>query len=182
MFSTLAEFRQRVAAFDEQKIKRWLWRYCRFQLLAVYEDLKQTVYTELMAANFEQVSKIRDLDKFIYGVCRNVGVDWLREIKKRARLDDTVKQLPEPSPQRTPENTVIEKDQRLSIERAIDQLPKRQREIYVLHHIDGCDIESIAQITGCRVSTIKRTIYNAMTNLRKILSREESARAARSKE
>jgi RNA polymerase sigma factor (sigma-70 family) len=185
LFSTIDEFRRQVAAFDPAKIKKWLWRYCRHRSGAVYEDLRQTVYAKLFEADLDQVYKIRDLDKFICGVCKHVGVDWQREVAKRSRLDDTVKQWPEPTPHQTPESTVIEKDQRRSVvqavAQAIAQLPKRQREIYVLYHVEGRDMESIAQKTGCRVSTIKRTIHDAMTKVRKFVSKEESARTARSK-
>lgn len=180
LFSTIAEFRRQVAAFDPAKIKKWLWRYCGPRSGAVYEDLQQTVYAKLVEADLKQVSKIRNLDKFICGVCKHVGVNWLREMAKRSRLDYTVKQWPEPTPHQTPESTVIEKDQRRSVAQAIAQLPKRQREIYALY-FEGRDMESIAQKTGCRVSTIKRTIHNAMANIRKFVFKEESARTARSK-
>jgi len=181
LFSTIAEFRQQVAAFDRAKIKKWLWRYCRHRSGAVYEDLQQAVYAELVAADLDQVSKIRHLDKFVYGVCKHVGVDWQREMAKRSRLDDTVKQWPEPTPHQTPENTVIEKDRRRSVQQAIAQLSKRRREIYVLYHVEGHDLEWIARETGCQVSTIKRTLHDAMKMVRKFVSKEESARTARSK-
>jgi RNA polymerase sigma factor (sigma-70 family) len=181
LFSTIAEFRQQVTAFDQAKLRSWLLKYCRHHDGAMYEDLKQNVYAKLMTAKLNQVSEIRDLDRFIYGVCRNVGVDWLREKQKRARLDDTVKQLPEPASQRTPENTAIEKEQRLAVEWAIAQLPTRQREIYRLYQVHGHDMESIAREANCKVSTIRRTLYDAINNVRKFLSREESAGTGRSK-
>ena len=180
MFLTIAEYRRQVAAFDPAKIKKWLWRYCRHRSGAVYEDLQQTVYAKLFEADLDQVSKIRDLDKFVYGVCKHVGVDWQREVAKRSKLDDTVKQWPEPTSHQTPESTVIEKDQRRSVAQAVAQLPKRQSEIYALY-LEGCDMEWIAQKTGCQVSTIKRTIHDAMINIRKFVFKEESARTARSK-
>jgi RNA polymerase sigma factor (sigma-70 family) len=172
LFSSISEYRQQITAFDRRKLKGWLWKYCRNHL-ATADDLAQIVHTKLWEADIEQVLKIRDLDKFVWGVCRHVGADWQRELKKRARVDDGAKSLAVVSP-RTPEASVIFAEYMRRVQAAINQLSEKRREVYVMYHQRGYSIEQIAQILGCRVGTVKRTLYDAMKSVRQVMAEGES--------
>jgi len=49
---------------------------------------------------------------------------------------------------------------------AIDSLPKRCREVFILSHIEGIPNRRIADILGISLSTVENHIYNALKILR----------------
>ena len=180
----LPEFRQRIAVFDEDKIKWWLWKNCRRHGV-VLEDLTQEVCTRLiaMATDTERVLQIRDLDRYVYGLCWNVAMDRLRDMQKSARMAATVGSLPGRAT-RTPETLVmLEQDLKRLQEQhqdAVNKLPKRQRQIYLMHHVEGYSIKLIATKTGLCIGTVKRTLYDAMRSVRRNMVKEETVENARS--
>jgi RNA polymerase sigma factor (sigma-70 family) len=180
----LPEFRQRIAVFDENKIKWWLWKHCRRRGV-VLEDLTQEVCARLiaMATDPERVLQIRDLDKYVYGLCWNVAMDRLREMQKSERMAATVRSFPGRAT-RTPETLMmLEQDLKRLQEQhqdAVDELPKRQRQIYLMHHVEGYSIKLIATTTGLRIGTVKRTLYDAMRSVRRNMVKEETVENARS--
>jgi RNA polymerase sigma-70 factor (ECF subfamily) len=49
---------------------------------------------------------------------------------------------------------------------AIETLPKRCREVFILSHIEGISNKRIAEILGISLSTVENHIYNALKSLR----------------
>ena len=49
---------------------------------------------------------------------------------------------------------------------AIESLPKRCREVFILSHIEGISNKRIAEILGISLSTVENHIYNALKSLR----------------
>lgn len=49
---------------------------------------------------------------------------------------------------------------------AIDSLPRRCREVFILSHIEGISNKRIAEILGISLSTVENHIYNALKSLR----------------
>ena len=139
----------------------------------------QIVYAKLWEADIDQVLQIREFDKFVWGVCRNVGVDWLRDIQKRARLDDTAQHLTASDP-RTPEDSVILAEELQRVQAAINQLSEKRRKVYVMRYQRGYSVEQVAQTLGCRVSTVKRTLYDAMKSVRQAMVEGETLHKTRS--
>jgi RNA polymerase sigma-70 factor (ECF subfamily) len=65
-----------------------------------------------------------------------------------------------------PVEVTMELELSRSITRAIDSLSGRQREIFILKHLHGLKIREIAEILGCRESTIKVQLFRAIRNLK----------------
>lgn len=59
---------------------------------------------------------------------------------------------------------------RLTLERAMDELPPGYRLIFVLHDILGYEHQDIAEILGCSVGNGKSQLHKARRKLRKVLS------------
>ncbi|MBN1383781.1 MAG: sigma-70 family RNA polymerase sigma factor [Elusimicrobia bacterium] len=70
-----------------------------------------------------------------------------------------------PSVESVVENKMISK----AVNKAIEQLPSRQKEVFILKHIDGLSISEIAQILDIAEGSIKANIFKAVNNLRKSL-------------
>src|SRR3989339_105988 len=55
------------------------------------------------------------------------------------------------------------------VNKAIGNLPARQKEVFVMKHLNGLQISEIAGILGIAEGSVKANIFKAMNNLRKLL-------------
>lgn len=71
----------------------------------------------------------------------------------------------------TPEEAVISRDVGHQIRLAVDELPRRQREAFILRHYQGLSYEEIATSLRCSLSSVKSNIHHAVVRLREVLTR-----------
>lgn len=73
----------------------------------------------------------------------------------------------------TPEDDVLRDEAHGRLAEAIEALPRRQREVVVLSHLDGRTTREIAELTGMREPTVRVHLFRAARKLRQAL--EEAA-------
>jgi RNA polymerase sigma-70 factor, ECF subfamily len=121
-------------------------------------DLSQDVFMKA----YRELATLKDLDRFsawLYRIAHNTCYSRLRkEIGKTFVVYD-----PEDYSARTP----IE--ERLAVEKALQQLPPDQREVVVLKVYQELKFEEIAIIQDAPVSTVKSRLYMGFEKLRSIL-------------
>lgn len=103
--------------------------------------------------------KVRDLphrDAWIMRVATNVAIDALRRRRRDAGL---VVESPQPPPGGDPAL-------RLDVAAALARLPRRQREVVVLHHLAGFTTPQIAEALGVSLNTVKTHGARALAALR----------------
>ncbi len=66
----------------------------------------------------------------------------------------------------TPEETLITKEQIGLVWKAAEQLPARQREVFLLRFVEDKSVREIAEITGTAEKTVKSHLYRAVTGIR----------------
>jgi RNA polymerase sigma-70 factor (ECF subfamily) len=70
---------------------------------------------------------------------------------------------------RTPEGEVVSADQQRRIWRAFEQLAPRQREVFVLRHVEGWSTREVAEAIGVETGSVKRHLFRAIRHLRTAL-------------
>jgi RNA polymerase sigma-70 factor (ECF subfamily) len=70
---------------------------------------------------------------------------------------------------RTPEGEVVSADQQRRIWRAFEQLAPRQREVFVLRHVEGWSTREVADAIGVETGSVKRHLFRAIRHLRTAL-------------
>jgi RNA polymerase sigma-70 factor, ECF subfamily len=70
------------------------------------------------------------------------------------------------SPFRTPEGEVVSADQQRRIWRAFEHLAPRQREVFVLRHVEGWSTQEVADALGVETGSVKRHLFRAVRRLR----------------
>ena len=65
----------------------------------------------------------------------------------------------------------------MTLRKAIDQLPRGYREIFILHDVEGYTHGEIAEISGCSVGNSKSQLFRARLGLRQLLHEELRNRA-----
>jgi RNA polymerase sigma-70 factor, ECF subfamily len=74
-----------------------------------------------------------------------------------------------PNSGRTPEEMVLSRETQGRIWRAFEKLSARQREVFVLRHVDEWSTEEVAEMLGISTGSVKRYLFRAARHLRRIL-------------
>ena len=132
------------------------------------EDILQDVFYELIQSN-----AIENTASWLYRVARNKITDWYRKMKPE-RLDDiSVNQEEDdealmladiiPSLETSADKQLLLKLISEELSETLDELPKNQREVFILHELEGKSLKEIAELTNTGIKTvISRKRYAVM--------------------
>ena len=132
------------------------------------EDILQDVFYQFVAsADIEE--PIEQVASWLYTVAKNKITDWYR--KKRPETfdpDDEANALGVlaliGNTQDTPEGSYEQKLMWEAISSALDELPTKQREVFIMHEIEGRPFKEIAEMTGENINTLlARKRYATLT-------------------
>lgn len=143
------------------------------------EDLTQTTFVKAFFA-LRQYNHAYEFSTWIYTIARNVCLDYFRKRKREdgdLSLNVTVSEdgdtemgeLIEEDHSPDPLRTVLNEELRGKIEKAIERLPVKLREIVVLRHLEDRSYEEIAQIIDLPVGTVKSYLHRARKKLKEWL-------------
>lgn len=127
---------------------------------AVAEDLTQDAFIKAWQY-VEAGGEIDNFSAFMYRTVRNVSLSYLRE-KHETVGEDLIPEVAEEDI-----DTSL-RDAR--IWRAIDELPEKCREIFLMSKRDGLKNEEIAEELGISIKTVKNQMTKAFARLREALS------------
>jgi RNA polymerase sigma-70 factor (ECF subfamily) len=151
-------------------------RYCRYVATVCFrisgrrselEDLIQDVFAEA-ASTFDA---LREPDA-IRGWLATIAVRVTRKRLYRRRLVALVGFAPPPEYEHAADLTASPYDRALvaAIYRTLDRVNPDDRIAFVLHHVEGEQLESVARLCGCSITTAKRRIARARNTLERELS------------
>ena len=121
------------------------------------EDILQEVFIKLYYSPPTDVSKPR---AYIFKTAGNLAVDHLRKNKHTVSLEDFGDTL------YAPEN---DRSEKLDIERALEKLEERERQIVTLHINGGFKFREIAEILEMPLGTAVWRYQKAVKRLRELL-------------
>jgi RNA polymerase sigma factor (sigma-70 family) len=128
------------------------------------EDILQDVFSELIEAN-RLLMPIDHISGWLFQVAKNRIIDLFRRRKPEAlEFEDLL-----PSPDDGPEAALARSLLVDALERAIEQLPKEQREVFIAHEIDGRSFKDISAATGVNINTLLSRKRYAVLQLRQQL-------------
>jgi len=141
------------------------------------EDVLQDVFYALVEAN-RLLMPIDHVTGWLFRVARNRITDLFRK-KKPESFGDTAgtdaddERLPLedllPSPDAGPEALYARNVLLHELERAVDELPREQREVFVAHELEGRSFKEMAAETGVSVNTLLSRKRYAVRHLRERL-------------
>lgn len=137
------------------------------------EDLMQDVFASLSA----QREPITEVTNWLYRVARNRIIDWYRKKKtvSMSRLsggDDAAAEriietmLP---PVDDPNADLLRSSFWETLEEALEELPPSQRDVFVMHELDGLSFKQIAEMTDTPLNTLLTRKHYAVRQLREQL-------------
>ena len=126
------------------------------------EDLTQEVYLKVHK-NIDTV-KDSELSKYwLFKVTRNTCLDFHR--KNKHRRHSPLGPEHEPPESMTPESQLVSREKLLSLKAAIQQLPKKQRDVFILREYGDLSYQEIADVLKIN----KGTVMSRLTRARRAL-------------
>lgn len=126
----------------------------------VAEDMEQEAFFKAWLY-LEDGGRIDNFTSFMYTSVRNVCISYLRD--KKVTLDES--HIPDVG-----EEEIDTSFRDARIWKAIDQLPEKCREVFLMSKRDGLSNEEIADEMGISVKTVKNQMTKAFSRLREALS------------
>lgn len=142
---------------------------CRWVPMEDARDITQDVFLILWERR-EKLSDLTDIYAYAYAAVRNRCLDrlrneaYIREYTNRAwaLIVDTINM-------ETPTNYIYFKETQRTIARAVDRLPRRCRQVFMLSREQGMRYNNIADTLGISVNTVENHISLALARLRQVL-------------
>src|SRR3989454_1311034 len=140
----------------------------------------QDIYQEVFLRAYINLARFRFECSFytwIYRIVTNLCLDYLRKKNSRG-LDVTttvspdgqegevLNRMPDHRPGASPERSLVGRELRRCIHRALGRLSPRERMIFELKHYHGLRLRTVAGILNTTEGTIKNTLYRATQKLR----------------
>ncbi|MDR0522212.1 MAG: RNA polymerase sigma factor [Planctomycetaceae bacterium] len=132
----------------------------------VGEDIAQEVFLRLE----QQRSTIQQLQPWAYRTARNLVIDRFRRDGKIQSADGLPDNLPADATRFNPAILAEKKEILEMIERKMNELSPRHREVLRLKFQEGLKYAQIAEVLGEPVTTIAWLIHEALDKLRKELN------------
>ena len=132
------------------------------------EEAAQDVVHSVLIRLWERRAELRpgSLRGYLLRLTRNAALDELkrRRVRQRSTLWFDLDGLSRPTP--TPADLVAEHELSSAIDRAIQALPPRRREVFTLVHLRGLSYREAAALLDISVKTVGNQLTTALAELR----------------
>lgn len=124
------------------------------------EDILQDVFYQLVAS-YSVTEPIEKLTSWLFTVARNKIIDWYRK-KKTQSLPSDEKNPGTPlnleeilyDPGQNPDDLYLRSMVWTELADALDELPEEQREVFVMHELEGKSFKEMAEMSGESINTL----------------------------
>ena len=136
---------------------------------AEVDDLVQEVFVRIQA--HESGAPIQHLDRYLFTTAASVLSDHLRRRAVRHATDHhTLEEFHHPVEELTPERVLLDREALQVVVSAIEGLPTRTRDVFVLHRFEEMTCSGIAEQLGMSISAVEKHIMKALRALHGRLS------------
>lgn len=131
------------------------------------KDITQEVFLKV-CINVKRFQKIEDKGNYIYLMTRNLIIDHFRKAAHELDYRKTLKE----GWSNPVEKSIRKGHYKSVLDDALDQLPPRQKTIFIMYRQQGQTMNDIAECLGISYFTVKNHIAEARKNLKKLINPE----------
>lgn len=131
---------------------------------AAAHDVVQEAFISLYKT-IERIDTGKKFSSYLFSITRNLSISYLRKAKFHVPLDQALHIASSESP----ENDLIETDEILRIEAALDAIDQKYRKVITLYYYDNLSYEEIGKLLGTPVNTVRTHLRRAKDALKKEL-------------
>jgi RNA polymerase sigma factor (sigma-70 family) len=152
----------------EPALRSWL-RTRRIVDLDI-DDIVQETYSKLVS--MDSVASIRDIRAYTFRIAFSIMAQHVRHarvvsIHTAADLDQFGVETPEPSPERQ----VEDRDELRRLAAALDSMPGRSRQVFILRRLEGLSQREAAQKLGLSEKTLEKHMSAGIRHLMEFFGR-----------
>jgi RNA polymerase sigma-70 factor (ECF subfamily) len=125
-------------------------------------QIVQNVFVDLWVKR-EQLEIRSSFKSYLYQMTRNQTLNHLKKEAKTVSLEK-VSNVPE-SANKNPDNILVEKEFYIAVHKAIEKLPAKCRQVYVMKRYDQLTSEEVGRILNISVNTVKTQMKRALKSL-----------------
>ena len=129
----------------------------------IVQEVLMVLYNKLRTFEFKS-----SLYTWIYTITNTRSINYLKQKSLRSFFS-----LDEISNRQFEQNDVIDdiesKQKVEKIEKALQKLPVKQREVFVMRNFDELSYEEISKITGKRIGTLKANYFHALNKIKEMV-------------
>jgi RNA polymerase sigma factor (sigma-70 family) len=135
------------------------------------EDLRQSVYMRVCVSAYKEFPD--PARPFLFAVARNLLIDQVRH-EQVVPIDviENLEILDVAIDERTPDRTLIAREELRNLQSALEKLPERERVVVTMRKLDGLSTAEIAARTGIPERTVRRALNDGFRALADALLRE----------
>ncbi|MGD9553045.1 MAG: RNA polymerase sigma factor [Arcobacteraceae bacterium] len=119
-------------------------------------DIIQEAYTKALETS--RTTLIENERAYLYKVAKNIVIDQSRKKKETIPYEEEEYTIPA---QDQPEEIFLEKNNQELLLKALNTLPKRSKQAFALHVLEGYTKKEIAKIMGISVNATQKYIVRA---------------------
>lgn len=148
---------------------QFILRFVNERLLA--EDILQETFLRIFKAR-KSYRKTAHFSTYLFTIARNLCLDALKTWERKHIISDQEHPVERAADlSKTPSKILEHTEISQIVQRAIQALPRDQREVLLLSKYSDLPHEEIAQIVGSTPAAVKQKIYRAMLTLRERLKK-----------
>lgn len=131
------------------------------------QDLTQESFLKAFQAkqSFNGQSKF---STWLYRIAVNTTIDYQR--KAQVHKENPAEEIEANSAEQDPDRKCQKRAMKEILFKAISQLPKQQKEVFILREINGCSTKEVAEILNISNELVKWRLHKARNKLRMSLS------------
>ena len=135
------------------------------------DDLAQEVFLRLL--RYSDDVAIDNPQGYLFRIAANVANEWQERARHRKPHDDSWLEDLQVEFSDEPENAIAREVAHQYMQDAVNKLPRRQREVLLLHVNEGLTYKQIAQRQGLTYRVILRDLTRAYSQLRMQLKQDD---------
>ncbi len=129
----------------------------------ISDEIVSDVFADLWIKR-KKIEIKTDFGAYLYSSVKNRCISHLR--KQKIKFTDINEIKESYTAECTPEQKIIKLEQKQKLNNAIDKIPPRSREVFILHRFEGMKYKQIADFLGISKNTVENHIVKAMKILR----------------
>jgi len=129
----------------------------------IAENIVQDVFLKIWQ-NKENLDPTKNIQSYLFTAVKNESLKQLRHLSVENQQRENASRLS--VVEQTPDETIDKKELKAELNRAINDLPEKCREIFTMSRFDQLKYSEIADILGISIKTVETQMGRALKKLR----------------